>query len=101
VSFKFVSLNDNKYDIKMKKLGIIGWRGMVGSVLIDRMQQENDFDKFNVSLFSTSQAGQAAPRQLKTSKVATRCRRLSNSCRQWIIYLSAQGSDYTELVVLS
>ncbi|MBP9132354.1 aspartate-semialdehyde dehydrogenase [Candidatus Saccharibacteria bacterium] len=81
----------------MKKLGIIGWRGMVGSVLIDRMQQENDFDKFNVSLFSTSQAGQAAPRQLKVAKLLLDAEDLEQlSAMDYL--LSAQGSDYTELV---
>lgn len=45
----------------MKKLGIIGWRGMVGSVLIERMLQENDFAHINSYLFSTSQANQKAP----------------------------------------
>jgi aspartate-semialdehyde dehydrogenase len=97
VSFKFVSLNDNKYDIKMKKVGIIGWRGMVGSVLIDRMQQENDFEKFAVSLFSTSQAGQPAPKQLKTSKLLLDAEDLEQlSAMDYL--LSAQGSDYTKTI---
>jgi aspartate-semialdehyde dehydrogenase len=97
VSFKFVSLNDNKYDITMKKLGIIGWRGMVGSVLIDRMQQENDFEKFAVSLFSTSQAGQPAPKQLKTSKLLLDAEDLEQlSAMDYL--LSAQGSDYTKTI---
>jgi aspartate-semialdehyde dehydrogenase len=45
----------------MKKVGIIGWRGMVGSVLMERMQQEGDFSKINSYLFSTSLKGQKAP----------------------------------------
>ena len=45
----------------MKKLGIVGWRGMVGSVLIGRMQEEKDFAQVETTLFSTSQAGEAAP----------------------------------------
>ena len=40
----------------MKKLGLVGWRGMVGSVLMERMQQENDFAQFDVTFFTTSQA---------------------------------------------
>ena len=40
------------------KVGIVGWRGMVGSVLLQRMQQENDFELIEPTLFSTSQAGQ-------------------------------------------
>lgn len=45
----------------MKKVGIVGWRGMVGSVLMDRMINENDFDYFEPFFFSTSQTGQAGP----------------------------------------
>jgi aspartate-semialdehyde dehydrogenase len=45
----------------MLKVGFIGWRGMVGSVLMDRMREENDFNGFEALFASTSQAGQAAP----------------------------------------
>ena len=45
----------------MKKVGLIGWRGMVGSVLMSRMVEENDFAKIQPVFFTTSQAGQAAP----------------------------------------
>ena len=45
----------------MKRVGLIGWRGMVGSVLMQRMAQENDFADIEPVFFSTSQAGQAAP----------------------------------------
>lgn len=45
----------------MKNVGFIGWRGMVGSVLMDRMSQENDFENLNPVFFTTSQAGQKAP----------------------------------------
>ena len=45
---------------KMMKVGLVGWRGMVGSVLVGRMQEERDFDHVRTTLFSTSQAGQAA-----------------------------------------
>jgi len=45
----------------MKKVGFIGWRGMVGSVLIKRMIDESDFDNFDSYFFSTSQAGQKNP----------------------------------------
>ena len=41
--------------------GFIGWRGMVGSVLMQRMQDEGDFDLINPVFFSTSNAGGAAP----------------------------------------
>src|SRR5690625_4453642 len=42
-------------------VGLIGWRGMVGSVLMQRMREENDFDLFEPVFFSTSNAGGAAP----------------------------------------
>ncbi|WP_213992981.1 aspartate-semialdehyde dehydrogenase [Sodalis sp. dw_96] len=45
----------------MKNVGFIGWRGMVGSVLMQRMSEERDFDAIRPVFFSTSQHGQAAP----------------------------------------
>jgi aspartate-semialdehyde dehydrogenase len=41
----------------MKQVGIVGWRGMVGSVLLQRMIEENDFDNISAHFFSTSSAG--------------------------------------------
>ncbi|RPI12210.1 MAG: aspartate-semialdehyde dehydrogenase, partial [Lysobacterales bacterium] len=43
------------------KTGIVGWRGMVGSVLMERMRAERDFDVIEPVFFSTSQAGGEAP----------------------------------------
>lgn len=40
----------------MKLVGIVGWRGMVGSVLLQRMIEENDFDDITAHFFSTSSA---------------------------------------------
>jgi len=45
----------------MKRVGLVGWRGMVGSVLMQRMQEENDLKLIEPVFFTTSQAGQAAP----------------------------------------
>ena len=45
----------------MKKTGLIGWRGMVGSVLMDRMLAEGDFDHIEAHFFSTSQVGEPTP----------------------------------------
>ena len=54
------------------KVGLIGWRGMVGSVLLQRMQEENDFALgFEPVFFSTSQAGQPAPMNAGTLKDAS------------------------------
>ena len=41
----------------MLRVGIVGWRGMVGSVLVQRMREERDFDHIEPVFFSTSQAG--------------------------------------------
>jgi aspartate-semialdehyde dehydrogenase len=41
----------------MKQVGIVGWRGMVGSVLLQRMVEENDFDDISAHFFSTSRMG--------------------------------------------
>lgn len=40
------------------KLGMIGWRGMVGSVLVERMKEEGDFECVDSYFFSTSQVGE-------------------------------------------
>ena len=45
----------------MLKVGFIGWRGMVGSVLMERMAAENDFQGFAPVFFTTSQAGRTGP----------------------------------------
>ena len=45
----------------MALVGLVGWRGMVGSVLMDRMAAEGDFDLIEPLFFSTSNAGGAAP----------------------------------------
>lgn len=45
----------------MKKVGFIGWRGMVGSVLMERMKSENDFNKMESYFYSTSKGGDSAP----------------------------------------
>lgn len=45
----------------MLKVGFIGWRGMVGSVLMERMRAENDFNGFEARFFTTSQVGQKGP----------------------------------------
>ena len=45
----------------MKKIGFVGWRGMVGSVLLSRMVQESDFNHIDPYFFTTSQVGEPAP----------------------------------------
>ncbi len=45
----------------MRKVGFVGWRGMVGSVLMERMNQENDFQGIEPFFFTTSQVNQNGP----------------------------------------
>jgi aspartate-semialdehyde dehydrogenase len=78
----------------MKLTGLVGWRGMVGSVLMQRMQDEGDFAHIEPVFFTTSNAGGAAPKMAKnetTLKDATDIAELSK-CD---IIISCQGGDYT------
>ena len=77
------------------KVGIVGWRGMVGSVLLQRMVEENDFSLgFEPVFFSTSQAGQAAPMNAGTLKSADDIAEL----KKLDIIITCQGGDYTKAV---
>lgn len=78
----------------MKLVGLVGWRGMVGSVLMQRMQEEGDFAHIEPVFFTTSNPGGAAPAMAKnetTLKSATDIAELSK-CE---IIISCQGGDYT------
>jgi len=79
----------------MKRVGLVGWRGMVGSVLMQRMQEENDFALIEPVFFSTSNAGGAAPAFAKSNtplKSATDIEAL----RAMDIVITCQGGDYTK-----
>lgn len=81
----------------MKNVGFIGWRGMVGSVLMQRMAQEHDFDAIRPVFFSTSQLGAAAPTfggQQGTLQDAYDIEALS----ALDIIITCQGGDYTNEV---
>ena len=78
----------------MKLVGLVGWRGMVGSVLMQRMRDEGDFDHIEPVFFTTSNAGGKAPSMAKNEallKDATNIAELSK-CD---IIISCQGGDYT------
>ena len=81
----------------MKKVGVVGYRGMVGSVLIERMDQENDFNKFNSFFFSTSQFGKDAPKLTNLHPVLKDANSISELIDMDII-ISCQGGDYTSLM---
>lgn len=79
----------------MKKVGLVGWRGMVGSVLMDRMVAEKDFDHFEPVFFSTSNAGGAGPHlQGKGSGILQAADDVA-ALRKMDVILSCQGGDYT------
>jgi aspartate-semialdehyde dehydrogenase len=75
-------------------VGLVGWRGMVGSVLMDRMQAEGDFAHFEPLFFSTSNAGGAAPAQARNEKTLKDAFDITELKRCDIV-ITAQGGDYT------
>ncbi|ABQ13666.1 aspartate-semialdehyde dehydrogenase [Dichelobacter nodosus] len=82
----------------MKKVGIIGYRGMVGSVLIERMQEMNDFAAINSTLFSTSQAGAAAPAGIPVSEKRLADADDLDALSAMDILISCQGGAYSEKI---
>jgi aspartate-semialdehyde dehydrogenase len=79
------------------KTGIVGWRGMVGSVLMERMRAERDFDVIEPVFFSTSQAGGAAPEVGRGAGVLRDANDLAALAGCDVI-LTCQGGDYTNAV---
>lgn len=78
----------------MIRVGFVGWRGMVGSVLMQRMQEENDFKEFDSTFFSTSQTGSAAPSFSGGDSTLKDAYDINELAKMDII-LSCQGGDYT------
>ncbi|MBE0483031.1 MAG: aspartate-semialdehyde dehydrogenase [Bacterioplanes sp.] len=82
----------------LQKVGLVGWRGMVGSVLMQRMQEEGDFDLIDPVFFTTSQAGQPAPsiagKDTGVLHSATDIAALS----ALDVIITCQGGDYTKEV---
>src|SRR5271170_4119978 len=81
----------------MKQVGIIGWRGMVGSVLLERMRQEKDFDLIAPTFFSTSQAGSSGPKVGAASAEVHDANDIAALARLPML-ISTQGGDYTQSV---
>lgn len=75
-------------------VGLVGWRGMVGSVLIDRMQAEGDFDLIEPIFFSTSNAGGKAPTQAKNETILKDANDI-DALKKCDVIMTAQGGDYT------
>ena len=80
-------------------VGLVGWRGMVGSVLMQRMVEENDFTKINPVFFSTSNAGGPVPEiaGIDTSEMLRDAHDIDTLAKLPII-LTTQGGDYTSEV---
>lgn len=75
-------------------VGLVGWRGMVGSVLMDRMQAEGDFALIEPVFFSTSDAGGKAPAMAKNESTLQDARNI-DALKRCDIIISCQGGDYT------
>ena len=78
----------------MKLVGLVGWRGMVGSVLLQRMQEEGDFAQIEPVFFSTSNAGGKAPAQAKNETTLKDANDI-DALRKCDIIITCQGGDYT------
>ncbi|MEZ5399975.1 MAG: aspartate-semialdehyde dehydrogenase [Bryobacteraceae bacterium] len=82
----------------MNRVGFVGWRGMVGSVLMQRMREEGDFAGLEPVFFSTSNVGGAAPPEAGDGATLADAHDVKTlaSCRAIV---SCQGGDYTQAVV--
>src|SRR5580765_1405270 len=78
----------------MVRAGIIGWRGMVGSVLVQRMREERDFDHIEPVFFSTSQAGGKGPSIGKDTEAVKDAKDIG-ALKSLPVLVSCQGGDYT------
>ncbi|MBQ4810605.1 aspartate-semialdehyde dehydrogenase [Pseudoalteromonas luteoviolacea] len=81
----------------MNNVGFIGWRGMVGSVLMERMVAEGDFSHLSAHFFTTSQAGQPGPTYGGEAKPLNNAFDIP-SLQKMDIIVSCQGGDYTKEV---
>ena len=78
----------------MKKVGFVGWRGMVGSVLMERMMAEDDFARIDPVFFTTSQHGQPGP-DVGRPVAALQDALSIDALKEMDIIISCQGGDYT------
>ena len=82
----------------MKRVGFIGWRGMVGSVLMDRMRAEGDFDLIPEAVFfTTSQVGQPGPDVGQGARPLQDAESI-DALREMDLILTCQGGDYTKAI---
>lgn len=81
----------------MKKVGLVGWRGMVGSVLMQRMREENDFAFIDPVFFTTSNPGGKAPNFGKEAPALKDAKNI-DELKVMDIIITCQGGDYTNEV---
>ena len=79
-----------------QSVGLVGWRGMVGSVLMQRMRDEGDFALINPVFFSTSNAGGRAPEWAGATALQNAFD--IDALKKLPIIVTAQGGDYTSEV---
>ncbi|KAF7600534.1 MAG: aspartate-semialdehyde dehydrogenase [Candidatus Dactylopiibacterium carminicum] len=78
----------------MKRVGIVGWRGMVGSVLMQRMREENDFALIDPVFFTTSNVGGRGPDIGRDTEALKDAKSLADLAKMDVI-ITCQGGDYT------
>ena len=78
----------------MKRVGLVGWRGMVGSVLMDRMMAENDFALIDPVFFTTSNVGGQGPAIGKDTPALKDARSIAD-LQALDVIVTCQGGDYT------
>lgn len=78
----------------MMRVGLVGWRGMVGSVLLQRMREERDFDLFEPVFFTTSQIGGTGPDIGRDTEPLKDARNIAE-LKVMDAIISTQGGDYT------
>src|SRR5438105_2831566 len=92
---KWATLSCRPYKLPpMLRVGIVGWRGMVGSVLVQRMREERDFDHVEPVFFSTSQAGGKGPAIGKSTGPVADANDVA-ALKALPVVISCQGGDYT------
>ncbi|WHL25131.1 MAG: aspartate-semialdehyde dehydrogenase [Candidatus Blochmannia vicinus] len=82
----------------MKNIGFIGWRGMVGSVLMNRMQEERDFSYFHSTFLSTSQIGKHAPNIQGKQELFLQDAYNIELLHSLDIIITCQGSAYSNII---
>lgn len=80
----------------MLKVGLVGWRGMVGSVLMQRMEEERDFDVIQPVFFTTSQKGEAAPKFGGKDCGLLEDAHDIDALKALDVIITCQGGDYTK-----